>query len=112
MIDFNFNIKENSPVYCVNCNKLLVNLYNPYLGPFSVFRCFDCGICLNKNNFISYDNYATNFCITYSKNKILITNQTNGKRHDLENLFDFNSIEEVIKFIKKLSNKPELFIFI
>lgn len=112
MIDFNFNIKENSPVYCVNCNKLLANLYSPYLGTFSIFRCFDCGIFFNKNNFIAYDSNETIFCITYSKDRIYITNKSTGKVDDIENLFNIDSIKEIIEFIKKISNKPELFIFI
>lgn len=112
MIDFNFNIKENSPVYCINCNKLLTNLNNSYLGIFVIFRCFDCGICFHKNNFIAYDSNETIFCVTYSEYGVFITNKTTGEIFEIENSFYLDSIEEVIEFIKKISNKPELFIFI
>lgn len=79
MIDFNFNIKENSSVYCINCNKLLANSNNTYLGTFSIFKCFDCGICFHKNNFIAYNSDETIFCITYYKDGIFITNKNTGK---------------------------------
>lgn len=111
MIDFNFNIKENSPVYCINCNKLLVNLNNTYLGIFSIFRCFNCEICFCRNSFIAYDGYKKTFRIDYYKDRIFITNKTTGVVSSIENLFDLDSIKEVIEFIKKISNDPELFIF-